>query len=100
MQAIFGVAQSVASLILWCDASVAAVVRRLTIWLREQSTAPHAPGVHQLELWRHGRDAFTHASPVNGLVRRCTVLDCLRILERGLGRQKLAEFFGVGLPLI
>ena len=88
MQAILRVAQSVASLVLWCEHAVAAVVRCVAVWLGEQSTAPHAPGVHQLELWWHGRDAFTHASPVNGFVGRCADLNWLRILQRGLGSQE------------
>ena len=54
MQAIFRVAQPVASLILWCELSVTAVVRGTPVRLRGKSTAPDAPGVHQLELWGHG----------------------------------------------
>ena len=58
MQAIFRVAQSVANLILWCEAPVTVEMHRLTIGLCVPATAPDAPGVNELEFWGHGRDGW------------------------------------------
>ena len=58
MQAFFGVAKSVASLIFWREAHVSAVVRRAAVWLREQPAAPDTPGMFHFELWWHGYDRW------------------------------------------
>ena len=68
MQATFRIMKSVPRLLLWCGIAEADEVRHSTIWLVMPTTPPHAPGVLQLEIWRHGFDCWHGDSDRNFMV--------------------------------